>query len=119
VSVLQGYLRPTKFEEDDAICFRFTQGVSVFDATVPGGLQINKNEPLLWWMNKYEEYHGKPTEIPLRTEVVWREDTLQVGEVAIRCHRTLRVPDSGKASYLPPVRPLPTADENLSLSVFH
>lgn len=76
----------------------------MYDATVLGGLQISHDEPLLWWMNKYEEYHGASTQIPMKTEVAWRRDELVVANVTIKCHRTYRVPDQEESSELPPVR---------------
>ncbi|KAH6902474.1 hypothetical protein BKA70DRAFT_1520857 [Coprinopsis sp. MPI-PUGE-AT-0042] len=103
VIVEAGYHRPENFEEDDTIRLTATDGDSVFDATAPGGLQVNKKEPLLWWMNKYEEYHGKATPIPMKTEVEWHKDSLQIGDLTTRCHRTLRVPDGDNTSDLPPV----------------
>lgn len=81
-----------------------TKAASVYDATAPGGLQISQNEPLLWWMNKYEEYHGFVTAIPMQTNVSWTRDSLETGGLTIKCHRTLRVQDKG-TSDLPPVSP--------------
>lgn len=84
---------------------KVTEGDSVFDATAPGGLQISQNEPLLWWSNRYDEYHGISAPIPMRTEVDWTRNSLEVDYLTIACHRTLRVPDSNEANQLPPVRP--------------
>lgn len=57
---------------------KVSEGNLVFDATAPNGLQISKDEPLLWWMNKYDEYHGVTTTIPMKTEVQWTRDSLKV-----------------------------------------
>ena len=101
--LLQGYQRPAQLVEDDQVTLLVTDGDSVFDATAPGGLQISKDEPLLWWVNKYEEYHGITAPIPMKTEVKWARESLKVDDLTIRCHRTLRVPDGDESSELPPV----------------
>lgn len=82
---------------------KVTEGDSVFDATAPEGLQISKDEPLLWWMDRYDEYHGITAPTPMKTEIEWARNLLKVDNLSIRCHRTLRVPDTGDASQLPPV----------------
>ncbi|KAJ3545748.1 hypothetical protein NMY22_g2314 [Coprinellus aureogranulatus] len=97
-----GYQRPEGLIEDRTMFIKVTNGDSVFDAMAPGGLQISKDEPLLWWMNRYDEYHGITAPIPMKTEVEWTRDSLKVDNLTIHCHRTLRVPDSGEVSQLPP-----------------
>jgi hypothetical protein len=101
--VRAGYQRPTGLVEDRTMFLKVTEGDSVFDATAPEGLQISKDEPLLWWMNRYDEYHGITMPTPMKTKVEWTRNLLKVQNLSIRCHRTLRVPDTGNASHLPPV----------------
>ena len=81
-----------------------TEGDSVFDATSPGGLEISKNEPLLWWKDKYDEYHGTSAPVPMKSEIEWTQDSVIIDNVKISCHRTLRVPEGDEISELPPVR---------------
>ncbi|TFK29558.1 hypothetical protein FA15DRAFT_610192 [Coprinopsis marcescibilis] len=102
-----GFNRPAHFLEETTLPITVTEGTSVYDASAPGGLQISKTEPLLWWKDKYDEYHGSLSGdkiLPMKTEVRWNSDTISVAEVDIKCHRTLRVPDSDDegASSLPP-----------------
>ncbi|KAJ3533245.1 hypothetical protein NMY22_g7417 [Coprinellus aureogranulatus] len=88
--------------EDDTMFIKVADGNSVFDAVAPGGLQISKYEPLMWWMNRYDEYHGITSPTPMKTEVEWTRKSLKVDNLTIRCHRTLRVPENGEDSQLPP-----------------
>lgn len=117
-SIWLGFSRPEGLVEERTMFMKVTEGNSVFDATAPNGLQISKDEPLLWWMNKYDEYHGVTTAIPMKTEVQWTRDSLKVDNLTIRCHRTLRVPDTDEASHLPPVCCLYHRDFPLRPTVF-
>ncbi|TFK29557.1 hypothetical protein FA15DRAFT_700142 [Coprinopsis marcescibilis] len=99
-----GYLPPDEFEEDNVIGpITVTDGDSVYDATATGGLQISRSEPLMWWRNKYDEYHDlSPQDIPMKTELSWNRESVSVGDLQISFHRTLRVPDNESANALPP-----------------
>lgn len=95
---------PESLIEQEDLKILVTDNKSVYDGTSPGSLQISQDEPLLWWMNKYDEYHGRSTPVPMHTEVRWRSNALEVGNLTVACHRTLRVPDqAGGPSNLPPV----------------
>ncbi|TEB27289.1 hypothetical protein FA13DRAFT_1816431 [Coprinellus micaceus] len=97
-----GYQRPAQLIEDKTLFLKVTEGDSAFDATEPQGLQISQDEPLLWWMDRYNEYHGITAPIPMKTDVEWTRESLKVDDLTIRFHRTLRVPDAGGTSELPP-----------------
>ncbi|KAJ3545755.1 hypothetical protein NMY22_g2313 [Coprinellus aureogranulatus] len=98
----RGYQCPEGLVEERIMFIKVTDGDSAFDAMAPDGLKISKDEPLMWWMNRYDEYHGIIAPTPMKTEVEWTRDSLKVDELTIRCHRTLRVPDGEEVSELPP-----------------
>lgn len=102
-----GFFVPRDLNEESKLQITVTEGDSVYDAAVPGGLQVNRSEPLLWWWNKYTTYHGL---IPATTPGVtivnlkssWRTRVIGVStnNVFVSFHRTLRVPDAG-VNHLP------------------
>ncbi|TFK29554.1 hypothetical protein FA15DRAFT_752670 [Coprinopsis marcescibilis] len=99
-----GYVPPDEFEEDNIVGpITVADGDSVYDAKAPGGLQISKSEPLMWWRNKYDEYHNlAPREIPMKTDLSWNRESVTIDKLEISFHRTLRVPDNESKNALPP-----------------
>ncbi|KAH7927431.1 hypothetical protein BV22DRAFT_1193589 [Leucogyrophana mollusca] len=81
-----------------------TDDVAQYDAHAPGGLQIPKTIPLIWWWNKFNAYHGlAPATTPSHNFAKLAQDgrSVFVAGVEFRYHQTLRVPES-KTSRLPP-----------------
>ncbi|KDQ55261.1 hypothetical protein JAAARDRAFT_196109 [Jaapia argillacea MUCL 33604] len=90
-----GYDVPDDLIEDQLLC-TVTRGSTQFDATAPGGLQIDESMPLIEWWTKYTEYHGLAhATTPSHTLAKLSDDGMAVtaGGVQFRFHRTLRVPD--------------------------
>ncbi|KAJ7880748.1 hypothetical protein B0H14DRAFT_2706523 [Mycena olivaceomarginata] len=93
-----GYMCPNSLIEEDELQITVVDGASNYDATLFGGLQISRSEPLRWWYNNYSQYHGT-TPVPVEEKAV---DSLTlgtlnricIGGVHIQFHRTLRVSDS-------------------------
>ncbi|TFK31764.1 hypothetical protein BDQ12DRAFT_739804 [Crucibulum laeve] len=97
-----GYRVPNNLTESQILKITVSDGPSVYDASVEGGLKISRSEPLLWWWNKYLSYHNlAPPSTPGQTTAHLEDDGgVHVGGVTLHFHRTLRVPDTG-------VNPLP------------
>ncbi|KAJ7367690.1 hypothetical protein DFH08DRAFT_829132 [Mycena albidolilacea] len=102
-----GYMCPDSLIEEDELQITVVDGASNYDATLFGGLQISRSEPLRWWYNNYSQYHGT-TPVPVEEKTV---DSLTlgtlnricIGGVHIQFHRTLRVSDSSEKNYFTPV----------------
>ncbi|KAJ7334761.1 hypothetical protein DFH08DRAFT_292628 [Mycena albidolilacea] len=102
-----GYVLPTDLT-GEALMMN-TADVDQFDATMPGGLKISRETPILTWWCKYREFHGiAPGTTPGHTLAELAESNgeggttaVLAGGVKIRFHRTLRVPDSLDANRLP------------------
>jgi len=65
---------------------------------------VERSEPLLWWWNKYEAYHGLAharTTGQTVAEVEPNGKGIELGEIKFQFHRTLRVPDSMEKNKLP------------------
>lgn len=97
------FLSPNRLYEEPELRIIVTDGNSDYDASSPGGLKVNRFEPLLWWWNKYTSYHGlAPTTTPGHTiaqlkndHTTMRKTGVDVAGVTFLFHRTLRVPDTG------------------------
>ncbi|KDQ50850.1 hypothetical protein JAAARDRAFT_544555 [Jaapia argillacea MUCL 33604] len=98
-----GYNVPDDLIEDQLLC-NITKGSTQFDATAPGGLQIDETMPLIQWWTKYIEFHGlAPATTPSHTLATLSDygTAVTVGGVEFRFHRTLRVPDGAAPNMLP------------------
>ena len=114
-----GFIVPSHLYEERESHITVTEGDSVYDAAVPGGLRVNRSlllmfsafflfekklcrsEPLLWWWNKYTTYHELIPATTLGVTIVhlkscWRTRVIGVStnNVLVSFHRTLRVPDA-------------------------
>ncbi|ORY70616.1 hypothetical protein BCR35DRAFT_315239 [Leucosporidium creatinivorum] len=76
---------------------------SVYDRSAPGGLRIGRNTSLLEFNHQLRAHDGRDEhDNKGKTVSCAKDGRLEIGDVSIKFHRTLRVPDSSDVHLLPP-----------------